>query len=194
MTTDRKFRLAVMASGNGGNFEAIARACQNGEIPAQTVICVCDRPGAKVCQRARNLGIEVLEISVRDFASKADYEKAIADRLESEGVDLICLAGYMRIVGKVLLSRFPKKIINIHPALLPSFKGAHAIKDALDFGVKVFGVTIHYIDETVDGGEIIAQRAFPYDGNNLEELEEMVHAIEHPLYVETIRKIVSENR
>lgn len=182
-----------MASGNGGNFEAIARACLDGVIPADIALCVCDRPGAGVCDRARRLGVSLLELSPRDFKSKQDYERAVADRFDKENIDLVCLAGYMRIVGSELLGRYNRHIINIHPALLPSFKGAHAIKDALSYGVKVFGVTVHFIDSTVDGGEIISQRAFPYEGSDLDCLEEMVHAVEHPLYVETIKKLIDES-
>ena len=111
-------------------------------------------------------------------------------RLDAAGVELVCLAGYMRIVGDVLLGAYGGRIINIHPSLLPAFRGAHAIEQALEYGVKVFGVTIHYVDAELDGGRIIAQRAFPYEGDDIGELEAMIHAVEYPLYIETIKKLI----
>ena len=122
----------------------------------------------------------------------ADYEREIVRRLDAAGVELVCLAGYMRILGDVLLGAYGGRIINIHPSLLPAFRGAHAIEQAFDYGVKVYGVTIHYVDATLDGGRIIAQRAFAYEGGDLAELERRVHAIEHPLYVETIGRLLAD--
>ena len=103
---------------------------------------------------------------------------------------MVCLAGYMRIVGDEMLRAYGGQIINVHPSLLPAFRGAHAIGQALAYGVKVFGVTIHYVDAELDGGRIIAQRAFPYEGGDLAELEAMIHAVEHSLYVDTIKKLI----
>ena len=170
-------RLAVFASGSGTNFEAIVTACEQGVLDAEVVLMVCDKPGAFVC-------------APKQYASKADYEREIVARLDAAGVELVCLAGYMRIVGDVLLGAYGGRIINIHPSLLPAFRGAHAIEQALEYGVKVFGVTIHYVDAELDGGRIIAQRAFPYEGNDIEELEQMIHAVEYPLYIETIGKLI----
>lgn len=183
--------IAVFASGSGSNFEAIAQACADGRLDARIAVCVCDKPGAKVVERARRFGVPVLEFKPRDYASKRDFERMIADRLDAEGVELVCLAGYMRIVGEELLSRYGGRILNIHPALLPAFPGAHAIRDAFDYGVKVYGVTIHYIDETIDGGTIVSQAAVPYEGRDIDELESMIHATEHRLYVDTIAKILN---
>lgn len=186
-------KLAVFASGSGTNFEAIARACAEGRIDAQVALLVCDKREAGVIARAQRLGVEVMASLPKDYHSKADYERAIADRLDGLGVDLICLAGYMRLIGEVLLKRYGGRIVNIHPSLLPAFKGAHAIQDAFDYGVKVYGVTIHFVDETLDGGRIIAQRAFGYEGGDIEEVERRIHAIEHDLYTDTINKLLSEN-
>ncbi len=183
--------LAVFASGNGSNFEAIARACREGRIDARVAVCVCDKPGAGVVKRAERFGIPVLEFSPKDYASKRDFERMIADRLDSDAVQLVCLAGYMRIVGEELLSRYGGRILNIHPALLPAFPGAHAIRDAFEYGVKVYGVTIHYIDETIDGGTIVSQAAVPYEGRDIDELETMIHRTEHKLYVDTIARIIN---
>ena len=105
-------------------------------------------------------------------------------------MELVCLAGYMRIVGETLLGAYGGRMVNLHPSLLPAFPGAHAIEQAFDYGVKVFGVTIHWVDATLDGGRIVAQRAFAYEGRDLAELEAKIHAVEHPLYVETIARLL----
>lgn len=184
-------RLAVFVSGNGSNFEAIAEGCRSGAVEnAQVVLCVCDKAGAYALERAKKFGIPTLVFNPKEFASKRDFEKMIADRLDAEQVDLVCLAGYMRIVGEELLARYCGRIVNIHPALLPAFKGAHAIEDAFNYGVKVYGVTIHEVDSSLDGGRIISQVAVPYEGSNIDELEAMIHKAEHKLYVETINKII----
>lgn len=185
-------RLAVFASGSGTNFEAIAAACRDGVIDAQVSLLVCDHPEAPVVERAHRFGIPVLSFRPGEFGCKADYEKQIVERLDSLEVELVCLAGYMRIVGPVLLEGYAGRIINIHPALLPSFKGAHAIRDEFEYGVKVFGVTIHYVDETLDGGKIIAQRGFEYYGDDIALVEARTHEIEHELYVETIKKLLEK--
>jgi len=185
-------KIAIFASGNGGNFEALAAACLQGEIKANAALLVCDRPGAYVVERARRLGIPALVLDPKSFPSKADYERTVRERLEADGIDLVCLAGYMRILTPVLLGACGGRIVNIHPSLLPSFKGAHGIRDAFEYGVKVFGVTIHWVTAELDGGRIIAQQAFPYEGHDLDELEAMIHAVEHPLYVATVAKLVNE--
>jgi phosphoribosylglycinamide formyltransferase-1 len=116
----------------------------------------------------------------------------VIDELDRHRVDLVCLAGYMRILGDEILEAYRDRIINIHPSLLPAFKGAHAIEDALRYGVKVYGVTIHYVNAELDGGRIIAQQAFPYEGEDLEELTRLVHATEYRLYAEAVKKLVNE--
>lgn len=190
----QKPKIAVFASGNGSNFEAIVHACRDGAIDAEVVLCFCDKPGAGVIERANRLNITVLKASKDDFLAKDLFEKFLADHLTRLGIDLICLAGYMRLVGPNLLRAFPRRILNIHPSLLPAFKGAHAIRDAFDYGVKVYGVTVHFVDETLDGGEIIAQQAFPYEGDDIDELETKIHRVEHTLYPEAIRRVLSEIR
>lgn len=184
-------RIAVFASGRGTNFEAIVTASERGELPARVVLVVVDKPEAEVVERAARHGVECFAFRPKEYSSKADYEREIVSRCKDAGVELICLAGYMRLVGETLLEAFAGRMINIHPSLLPAFRGARAMEQALEAGVKVFGVTIHEVDASLDGGRIIAQRAFEYDGNDLEELERRIHAIEYPLYVETIRKITT---
>ncbi len=183
-------RIAIFASGSGSNFEALAAATLDGTIPAEVALLVCDKPQAGAVERAQRLGIDSLVLSPRDFASKEEYERVIVERLQAEGVSLICLAGYMRIIGTTLLKAFEGSIINVHPSLLPAFKGARAIEQALEYGVRIFGVSIHYVTEELDGGAIIDQVAFRYHGNSIEKLEELVHRAEHPLYVDVVRRLV----
>lgn len=183
-------RIAVFASGAGSNFEAITTACQRGEINAEVVLMVCDKPQAAVIDKAIRLGVDYFAFSAKDYYSKAEYEQIIVELLDKKGVELVCLAGYMRIVGDTLLNAYGGKIINIHPSLLPSFAGARAVEQALEYGVKVFGITIHWVDHTLDGGKIIAQRAFEYYGNSAEEVHRIGQQIEHKMYVETIKDIL----
>ena len=185
-------RIAIFASGSGSNFEAIVKAYHREELNAIPAVCVCDKPGAGVTERARRLEVPVIVASPKDFENKAAYETFLCEKLHELDIDLICLAGYMRIIGPTLLEQFPGRIINIHPSLLPSFKGAHGIRDAFEYGVKVYGVTIHFVDETLDGGKIISQSAFPYTGNDIDELESKIHATEHELYPRTINQVVSQ--
>lgn len=185
-----KRKIAVFASGNGTNFEALANACADGRLDAEIVLCVTDKPGAYVVERARRHDVPTIEFRPKDFASKAEFETMLVNELRPRGVELICLAGYMRIIGDVLLENYGGRIINIHPSLLPAFRGADAIGQALEYGVKVFGVTIHYVDATLDGGKIISQVAVAYDGSDREELEPLIHAQEHILYPRTVARIL----
>lgn len=189
----RRAKIAVFASGSGSNYEAIVEACRDGRIAGDVVLLVCDKPGAKVLERAKRYGTESFAFNPKDYASREAYETVLADMLDERGVEFVCLAGYMRIVGKVLLERYAQRIVNIHPSLLPSFKGAHAIQDAVDYGVKIFGATTHFVDETLDGGRIIDQGAIVYEGNDIEELTMLIHSIEHKLYVKTINKLINRN-
>lgn len=182
--------IAVFASGEGTNFEAIASACEDGRIPARCVLMVCDKPGAPVVERAASHSVPAFVFSPKDYASKADYEKEIVARLDAAGVDLVCLAGYMRIVGDVLLGAYKGRIINIHPSLLPAFRGANAVEQAVAYGVKVYGITIHYVDESLDGGRIIAQKAFEYQGSDPAEVHRLGQIIEHQLYIDTINSLL----
>lgn len=184
-----KKKIAIFASGSGSNFEALAKACKENRINAEVELCVCDHPGAYVTERAKRMNIPVLELKPKNFSSKSEYEMEILKELKRLNVDFICLAGYMRIIGDVLLKAFEGKIVNIHPSLLPAFPGVDAIGQALKYGVKVFGITVHYVDHTLDGGKIIAQTAISYDGNDREELEAMIHPHEHALYVSTLRSL-----
>lgn len=187
-----KRRLAIFASGAGSNFEAIARACADGTLPAEAVLMVCDRPGAAVIERAERLGVPSFVFSPKTYESKAAYEQEIVSRLREAGVDFICLAGYMRILSDVLLDAYGGRIVNIHPSLLPAFRGAHAVEQAVAYGVKVYGITVHFVDASLDGGRILAQEAFPYEGNDPEEVHRIGQQIEHRLYVETLRRLFNQ--
>ena len=186
--------LAVFASGTGTNFEAIAKACAEGVIDARVAVMICDVPGAAVVAKAERYGVPTFVFSPKSYqGGKAAYEKEIVELLDREKIDLVCLAGYMRIVGDVLLGAYGGRIINIHPSLLPAFRGAHAVEQAVAYGVKVYGITIHYVDAVLDGGKIIAQRAFEYDGSDPEEVHRIGQKIEHALYIETINRLLNES-
>ncbi len=185
-------RIAIFASGTGSNFEAITLACHQGIIAAEVVLLVCDNSDAEVIERAHKLGVACFVFNPKLYGSKQLYETRIVEELHHWQVDLICLAGYMRIVSSTLLEAFKGAILNIHPSLLPSFKGRQAIAQALSYGVKVFGATVHWVDASIDGGEIVGQRAFTYEGTDLSEVESLMHATEHILYVETIQKLINK--
>lgn len=187
-------KLAVFASGSGTNYHAIAQACADGRLDASVDLLVCDNPSAYVLERAKAFGTKTFVFSAKAYPSKQAFEQEIVSLMDSMGIELVALAGYMRIVGPTLLEAYGGRILNIHPALLPSFKGAHGIRDAFDFGVKVFGVTVHFIDASVDGGVIVAQRAFEYYGSDIDEVESRIHEIEHELYPQAIAMVLKGSR
>lgn len=183
--------IAVFCSGNGSNFQSIADSVKNGEIKAKIALIVCDNPQAFALKRAEKLGIRSLLVEGKKFQSRDEYEAEIIKNLEKENIELICLAGYMRIVSPSLVQRYSNKILNIHPALLPSFKGTQGIKDALDYGVKVSGVTVHFVNDKMDQGPIILQEALEIKDDDTEKsLAERIHQIEHKLYPQALRLFV----
>ena len=182
--------IIIFASGNGSNFEAIAQAIMDKKINAKIGYLVCNNPSAFVIERAKKFQIPTLIINQKDFNSKQEYEQYILNELGNIKIDFIVLAGYMLIIGNTLLALFPNKIINIHPSLLPAFKGKNAIKQAFDYGVKYTGVTTHYVDNGIDTGKIIAQRVLEITSDiDLNNLSEKIHNIEHDLYILTLQKI-----
>ena len=183
--------IAVFASGQGTNFSAIARSVKTGKIPANLSLLVCDNPKAKVIQKAKRAGVQIFLIKRADFASKRDFEDKIIQRLEEAKIDLVVLAGFMRILSGEFIQRFRLKILNIHPAILPSFKGTQGIEDAFNYGVKVTGVTVHFVDEEMDHGPIVLQRAVKIEqSDTLHSLESKIHKIEHKIYPEAIRLFI----
>lgn len=184
--------IAVFASGNGSNFQAIADAVKKGRLKACLKSLVCDNPKAYVLQRARLLRIETLLIERNDYATKKEFEEVIIKKLRAQKIDLVVLAGFMRILSPYFVKRYKNKIINIHPALLPSFKGAHAIKDAFDYGVKLTGVTVHFVDEKMDHGPIILQEAVEVtEKDTLASLEGKIHKLEHKAYPQALNLFLS---
>jgi phosphoribosylglycinamide formyltransferase-1 len=183
--------IAIFASGSGTNFQAIVDAAKNGSIPARVALLVCDKPGAKVIERAERERIPTFVFSPKDYASKAEFEQAILEQLRKHQIEFIALAGYMRLIGPTLLAAYEGKIVNIHPSLLPAFPGKDAIGQAYRAGVKITGVTIHYVDEGMDTGPIIAQRAVPIDeGESLAQLEARIHEVEHELYPAVLKTLL----
>lgn len=180
-------KIAVFASGRGTNLAAIIKVKDKGLLNIDIVLVISDNKKALALKRAQRAGIKAVFIDPARFSAREEFEQEMIKALEQETVDLIVLAGFMRILSPGFVSRFANKIINIHPALLPSFKGAHAIKDAFDYGVKVTGVTVHFVDENMDHGPIIIQKALTLDKDETpESLEAKIHKIEHKIYPEAI--------
>jgi phosphoribosylglycinamide formyltransferase 1 len=179
--------IAIFASGNGTNFSAIARAVKNGRLKVNLALLVCDNPEAKVIGRAKEFGVKVALVRREDFVSKDGFESRIVKHLKEEKIDLIILAGFMRLLSKSLVVKYKGRIINVHPSLLPCFKGGQAIKDAFNYGVRVTGVTVHFVDELMDHGPIILQKEIRVnDSDTLAGLEARIHKIEHKLYPQAI--------
>ena len=185
---DRKINVAVLASGSGTNLEAIARAIEDGELPAKIVLVLSDNPGAFALERARRRGIPARVVLLSDYPDRPSYDREIVQALEEARVDLVALAGYMKLAGPELVRAFSGRIMNIHPALLPSFPGTHGARDALEHGVKVSGVTVHFVDEGLDTGPIIVQEAVPVEeGDDEETLHNRIHQAEYRQYPKAIR-------
>lgn len=185
-----KPRIAILISGSGTNMTAIAEAVASGELDADIVFVGSDKEEAVGLEKARRLGLETKVFSYGIEGGRAVAEKNIIEAAGAASVDWIVLAGYMRILSPTFVKRFADRIINIHPSLLPAFPGAHAIDDALDYGVNITGVTIHVVDELVDHGRILAQQAVEIDRNDTKEtLEAKIHKIEHALYKATLKKL-----
>lgn len=185
--------IAVFASGSGTNFETILQHIEDGSLPVQCQCLIVDKEQAYARTRAQQHQIENYYFNPKSYPNKEAYEKDILKVLNDKNVDLIVLSGYMRFIGKVLLEAYPKAIINLHPAYLPEFPGAHSIQDAFEADVSQTGVTVHYVDEGVDTGPIIRQERVPIDPNwNLETLEEHVHAMEYDLFWQVIKSVAEE--
>ncbi len=186
-------RIAVFASGRGSNFSAITRAVKKGKLKAELALLVCDQPQAGVIAKAKRQKVPIALVKRQDYGSRDEFEKEIIRKLEENKIDLLVMAGFMRVLGQELLDKYKNRIINIHPALLPSFKGSYGIKDAFDHGVKVTGVTVHFIDELMDHGPIILQSAVKIEeSDTLEFLEAKIHKAEHKLYPQAIKLFLED--
>ena len=182
-------RLAVLASGTGTNLRAILDSV-HGREGIELVAVAGDEPAAPALERARSAGVETGVFEQDAFADRATRDAAMAAWLAERDVELVVLAGYMRLLSEAFLSRFPDRVINVHPALLPAFRGLDAIQQALDYGVKVFGVTVHFVDSGVDSGPVILQRAIELpDAADAEAVHDLLRPLEHELLPEAIRLI-----
>jgi phosphoribosylglycinamide formyltransferase-1 len=183
--------IAVFASGTGSNFERIADTFDFSHPSIQVGLLVCDKPHAPVIEKAKNRNIDIFSFNPKHYQDKQAFEKQILAVLLEHNIHFIVLAGYMRLIGPTLLQAYPKKIVNIHPSLLPSFPGLDAVGQAMKAGVKVTGVTIHYVDEGMDTGTILAQQALDISTmSSRAEIEQAIHEIEHQLYPTTIKQLL----
>jgi phosphoribosylglycinamide formyltransferase-1 len=183
--------IAVLCSGNGTNLQAIIENVKSGYIPANIALVVSDNKNAFALERAKKAGIETLILNKKNFKTRDDFDKEIVKNLKEKNVKLVVLAGFMRLLSSYFIKEYKNRIMNIHPALLPAFKGTHGIKDALEYGVKVTGPTVHFVDEELDHGAIILQKAVEVkDGDTEESLLERVHAEEHKIYPEAVKLFV----
>jgi phosphoribosylglycinamide formyltransferase-1 len=180
--------LGVLASGRGSNFQSIINEIESGKLNASIKLLIVDNPDAYAIERAKKHSIEYLYINPKEFSSKDDFFRKIADELKARNVELVILAGFMRIVRKPLIDAFPNRILNIHPALLPSFPGLHGQKQAMDYGVRISGCTVHFVDEGMDTGPVIIQAAVPVSPDDTEEtLSARILKLEHKIFPEAIR-------
>ena len=193
MSDERKYRLGVLGSGKGSNFVAIAEACAAGKVPARVALVLSDVPDAGILAGARERGIRAEYIPPGRFRTKLDEvsEPAYVRALQAAKVDLVALAGFMRILKGDFLRAFPLRVLNIHPALLPAFPGLESWKQALDYGVKVTGVTVHLVDQGIDTGPIVAQEAVPVlDDDTPATLHARIQKVEHKLYPAAITAVL----
>lgn len=175
-------KIAVFASGNGSNFQALAEAVQAGKIQASIELVVSDKPSAYVLERARSFGVETYTFIPKQYASREAYEEEIVAKLQSKGIDLVVMAGYMRLVTNVLVEPYYGRMINVHPALLPAFPGMNGALQALEYGAKIAGATVHFVDGGTDTGPIIAQQAVVIEDNDtLETLSSRIQQVEYEL-------------
>jgi phosphoribosylglycinamide formyltransferase 1 len=187
-------RIAVLVSGRGSNLQSIIDAIAAGRLQATVAIVVSNKADAYALVRAKEAGIDAAFLNPKDYAGRDAYDRAIADLLLSRHVSVVCLAGFMRLIGAPLLAAFPNRILNIHPSLLPAFPGLDAQRQALDHGVRVAGCTVHLVTAELDGGPIILQAAVPVsDDDSLETLSSRILAEEHKLYPEAIARLLAGN-
>jgi phosphoribosylglycinamide formyltransferase-1 len=185
-------RLGILISGRGSNLQSIVTAASEGWLAAKVAIVISDRPDAAGLARAREAGIDARSMDPRDYAGRAVYDRAIADVLCEYQVDLVCLAGFMRLVGRPLLGAFPHRVLNIHPSLLPAFPGLNAQRQALEHGVRVTGATVHLVTPELDNGPIVLQSAVPVlDRDTVDTLSARILIEEHRIYPEAIRLVLN---
>lgn len=186
-------RVGVLLSGRGSNFLALHEAIARGEVPAEIVVVLSDRSAAPGLERARQLGYPVQAVPPPSGANRAEHEELLLHELRAARVDWICLAGYLRILSGHLVSAYPRRILNIHPSLLPAFPGLHAQRQALEHGVRIAGCTVHLVDEGLDSGPIVVQRAVAVaDSDDEATVAARILRLEHEAYSEALRRLLSE--
>ena len=184
--SSRAVNVGVLASGEGTNLQALLDRL-HGREGLRIAAVASDKPGARALERARQAGVPTEVFAQLDFADRGERDLALADWLAGNQVELVVLAGYMQLLGGAFLERFPQRVINVHPALLPAFAGLEAVRQALDYGVKVLGATVHFVDGGVDTGPVILQRALEIEpSSTFEEVTELLHPIEHDLLTEAV--------
>jgi len=192
--TSSNFKIGILVSGRGTNLQAIIDAIENGELKARIAVVLSNKKEAPALARAQKKGIEAVSLDSKQFADKKEFDRALAKELEDREIDLVCLAGYMRILGPEFIRKFEGKIINIHPSLLPAFPGLDVQQKAIDYGVKFSGCTVHFVNEEVDGGPIILQAVVPiHESDDAETLAKRILIQEHLIYPRAIQMFV-ENR
>jgi phosphoribosylglycinamide formyltransferase-1 len=190
----QKLKVGVLVSGGGTNLQALIDACAKPDFPARIALVVSNLPGVGALERAHKAGVPHEVIPHKSFGDRDSFERAVVERLRAAGVELVCLAGFMRLIGHTFLQAFAGRILNIHPALLPAFPGLHGPRQALAYGVKLAGCTVHFVDEGTDTGPIIAQAAVPVlDGDDEATLAARILEQEHRLYPLAVR-LVAEGR
>jgi phosphoribosylglycinamide formyltransferase 1 len=189
-----KFKLAVLVSGRGSNLQAIIDSIEKNNLAAEISLILSNVPDAYALQRGKKHGLESIFLDPKSFSNRDDYEKQMIELLQTKSIDLVCLAGFMRILGKKFIEAFSGKIINIHPSLLPAFPGLNVQEKALEHGVKFSGCTVHFVNEEVDGGAIIAQAVVPIlDEDDVQSLSSRILEQEHIIYPEAIRLIIDDD-
>lgn len=184
----RRLRVGVLISGSGTNLQALLDACASGDLNATIAVVISNKHDAFGLERARRAGVPAVVVDRSRYESSSAYNAAIAGVLKEHGVELVVMAGYMRLLGKEVLDAFPSRVMNLHPSLLPAFAGASGIRDAYEYGVKVTGVTVHFADEHLDHGPIICQEPVRVEEDDtLDTLEAKIHEVEHRLIVEAVR-------
>jgi phosphoribosylglycinamide formyltransferase-1 len=184
-------KLAVLASGYGSNLQAIIDATKRGLIDGRVALVISDQRDAYALKRAEKHQIEARYLNPKNYTGREDYDSAVIALIKERDIDLVVLAGYMRLLSPVFIDAFPGRIMNIHPSLLPSFPGLEGVSQALRYGVKVSGCTVHFVDENLDTGPIILQEAVPvYDNDTEESLHQRIHSVEHRLYPKAIQLFV----
>lgn len=179
--------LGILVSGSGTNLQAIIDAIESGRVPAEVRLVVCNRPNAKALERTERHGIPCEIVDHRSFPNREAFDQHVVGLLRDRGVELVCLAGFDRLLSPTFIGAFPERVLNIHPALLPAFPGLHAQRQALEYGVRIAGATVHIVDERTDHGPIVIQAAVPvYSDDSVEALTERILAEEHRIYPEAI--------